>query len=333
MSRHASLSSDLELRYPFAPRSRRFFESITLEEALASKEGLAQTESRLLNSLGRSKYEPDNSDQDITTFFAGALVASQDPVLASKFSKKEAERAKIFFKEEKPGNKVTVFTECFGAAFQIINTDDGRASYTITFEGYLSLVSKYNLAKNPTWKLARQELDRGVIQMSDNLLNDFFGDCSLAAIAEGIRNLRKAPLPKQLLGVKMAVIQYAPAPKPKTTKGYQYIEELLKHPAVTDGRHRLVWLILSPWSTGVRMLPDDEAVELIQSYVSAGGNVDSGMRRFIAYNVRRARRLGLMPPTLSKLKVEHPDLYALLPKEVLSLTTEEPKSNRGKSTG
>ena len=42
------------------------------------------------------------------------------------------------------------------------------------------------------------------------------------------------------------------------------------------------------------------------------------MRRFIEYNVRRARRNGLLPPTISTLKNEHPDLYTLLPKEALA---------------
>ncbi|MDE1853874.1 MAG: hypothetical protein KGI38_09045 [Thaumarchaeota archaeon] len=332
MSHHASLISDFELRYPFTPSSRNFFESISLDEMLASREVLALTESRLLNSLARGKYEPDFSERGLSSFFAAALVASQDPVLASKFSKKEAERAKEFFKDEKPAAKVTVFAGCFGMTFQMTNSDYNRPSYTVPFEGYLSLVSKHNLAKNLTWKLARQELAKGVVRMSDNMLNDFFGDCALAAISEGVRNFRKAPFPKQLLGVKMAVIQYAPSPRPKTNKGYLYVEELLKHPAVNDGRHRLTWLVLSPWAIGVKLLPDEEAIELIQSYVSAGGNVDSGMRRFIAYNVRRARRLGLMPPTLGKLKIEHPDIYALLPKEVLLSSTEDPRPSRGKST-
>jgi len=34
--------------------------------------------------------------------------------------------------------------------------------------------------------------------------------------------------------------------------------------------------------------------------------------------VRRARRNGLMPPTLSTLKTEHPDLYSLLPADSLA---------------
>jgi hypothetical protein len=51
------------------------------------------------------------------------------------------------------------------------------------------------------------------------------------------------------------------------------------------------------------------------------------MRRFIEYNVRRARRNGLLPPTFATLKTEHPDIYWLLPKEVLA--AEAPPKGKG----
>jgi hypothetical protein len=268
---------------------------------------------------------------EFSSFFFSALVAGQDPVLASRFSKKEGERSKEYFVGEKTSAKPAVISECFGVGVALLE-EDGHRGYAMPFERYLSLTSKYELVKNPKWKLVRQGLHKGVVHFSDNLLNDLFGDCAQAAIAEGVRNLRRASFPKQLQGVKLAVLRYVPTPRPRTNKGYLYVEDLLKHPAVTDGRHRLTWLVLSPWAANVKQLSDDEAVELIQGYVSAGGGVDSGMKRFIGYNVRRARRLGLMPPTLSKLRVEHPDLYALLPKEVLSSSPEEPRPNSAKSS-
>jgi hypothetical protein len=313
----APLLSDLELRYPFAPRSRKFFESIPLEEMLGSKEVIEQTGSRLLSSLGRARYEPHISDfVEFSSFFAGVLVASQDPVLASRFAKKEAERAKAFFMKEGPRSKCVIMAECFGIPFQEAEGDDGRANYSLPFEGYLALVSKHELSRDQKWKLSRQDLDGGIIRMSDNLLNDFFGDCAQAAIAEGVRNLRRAPLPKQLVGVKSDVVQYVPSPKPKTNKGYLYVEDLLAHP-VADGRHRLTWLVLSPYLVNVKKLDDETAIEKIRAFVSAAGET-SAMRRFIEYNVRRARRNGLLPPTFSTLKKEHPDIYWLLPKEVLA---------------
>jgi len=311
------LLSDLELRYPFAPRSRRFFESIPVEEGLASREVVGQTESRLLSSLGRAKYEPHMSELvEFSSFFAAALVASQDPVLTSRFSKKEAERAKEFFVKEEPEAKREIMGECFGTVPSLVDVADGRASYSIPFERYLSLVSKYELARSPRWKLARQELDGGIVYMSDNMLNDLFGDSALAAIGEGVRNLRRGQFPKQLLGVKADVIQYVPSPKPKTNKRYLYVEDLLAHP-VSDGRHRLVWLVLAPYLVNVKKLDDETAIEKIRAFVAAAGET-SAMRRFVEYNVRRARRNGLLPPTFSTLKMEHPDLYWLLPREVIA---------------
>jgi hypothetical protein len=155
-----------------------------------------------------------------------------------------------------------------------------------------------------------------VVALSDNMLNDLFGDSALAAIAEGVRNLRRGQFPRQLLGVKVDVMQYVPSPKPKTNKGYLYVEDLLAHP-VSDGRHRLVWLVLAPYLVNVKKLDDETAIEKIRAFVAAAGET-SAMRRFVEYNVRRARRNGLLPPTFSTLKTEHPDIYWLLPKEVVA---------------
>ncbi len=316
MSHGGPQLSDLELRYPFAPRSRKFFEAIPVEEGLASREVVEQTESRLLGALGRVKYEPHMSELiEFSSFFAAALVASQDSVLASRFSKKEAELAKQYFVREGPREKVFAISECFGAQFREADGGDGRPRYSVPFEGYLSLISKYELAKSPKWKLTRQALDGGVVFVSDNLLNDLFGDCAQAAVAEGVKNLRRAPFPKQLLEARNKVMQYVPVQRAKTGKGYLYVEDLLKHP-VTDGRHRLVWLVLAPYLVNVKKVDDAEAIDKIRAFVSVGGETRD-LKRFVEYNVRRARRNGLLPPTFSTIKAEHPDIYSLLPKEVL----------------
>ena len=162
--------------------------------------------------------------------------------------------------------------------------------------------------------------------MSGNLLNDLFGDCAQMAISEGVKNLRKAPFPRQLQGTKNRVMQYVPIQRTKTRKGYLYVEDLLKHP-VSDGRHRLVWLVLAPYFVNVKKVEDEEAIEKIRAFVAVAGET-SGLKRFVEYNVRRARRNGLLPPTFSTLKTEHPDIYALLPKEVLAAeSAPRPKSS------
>lgn len=329
MSYGGPLLSDLVVRYPFASRSRKFFESVPVEEGLASREVVIQTESRLLSALGRARYEPHMSELvEFSSFFAAALVASQDTVLASRFSKKEAERAKEFFIREAGAAKVDILRECFGVQ-TVRESKDDRAEYSMPFEAYLGLTSKYEMGKVPQWKLARQELDKGTVRMTDNMVNDFFGDCAQAAVLDGVRNLRRAPFPKQLAGVKASVVQYVPAPRPRAGKGYLYVEDLLKHP-VSDGRHRLVWMVLAPYLVNVKKVEDEEAIEKIRAFVAAGGE-SSAMRRFTEYNVKRARRNGLLPPTFATLKAEHPDIYALLPREVIEAESAKQKGTKGPS--
>lgn len=326
MSYRGPSLSDLELRYPFAPRSRKFFESIPVEEGLASREVVGQAQSRLLNALGRTKYEPHISELiEFSSFFAAALVASQEGFLASKFSKREAERAKVFFVREGRREKAMIMSECFGTTLEVAEEGD-KLHYSIPFESYLTLVERYELTKSPKWKLVRQALSRGTVFLSDNLLNDLFGDCAQGAILEGVKNLRRGVFPKQLLEARAGVMQYVPVQRPKTGKGYLYVEDLLKHP-VSDGRHRLVWLVLAPYLVNVKKAENDEAIERIRAFVSVAGETRD-MKRFVEYNVRRARRNGLLPPTLSTLRTEHPDLYWLLPKEVLAAEAAKSKANR-----
>jgi len=295
---------------------------------LTSRDVVQQAESRLLSALGRKAYEPHLSELiEFSSFFAAAFVASQDGYLVSKFAKKEAERAKVFFVKERSSAKVVVMTECFGASLKLLDADGGATSYSMAFEDYLTLVAKYELSKQPRWKLARQALWRGIVLATDNLLNDLFGDCAQKAIADGVKNLRRAPFPKQLVEVRASLAKYIPAQKVGTGRKYVYVDYLLEHP-VSDGRHRLVWLVLAPYLVNVKKLSDEEAIEKIRSFVSVGGET-ADMRRFIEYNVRRARRNGLLPPTFSTLKNEHSDLYSLLPREALnSEVIPRPKQSR-----
>jgi len=319
--------SDLELKYPFAPRSREFFETIPVEEGLTSREVTGQAYDRLMSALGRLKYEPHISELiEFSSFFAAALVASQDMFLGSKFSKKEGTRAKEFFVKEAPREKVTVMKECFGAIVGLVENGGNRVDYSLAFDDYLTLVTRYDMVRSPRWKLVRQALQGGSVFLSDNLLNDFFEECAQGAISEGVRNLRRAPFPRQLVDTKSSVMRYVPVQRPKTGKGYLYVEDLLKHP-VTDGRHRLVWLVLAPYLVNVKKFEDDEAVERIRAFVSVAGET-ADMRRFVEYNVKRARRNGLLPPTVSTLKAEHPDLFSLLPKEVIGTEIGESKGSR-----
>jgi hypothetical protein len=321
--------TEFELRYPFIAQSRKFFESIPVEEGLASRDVVQQATSRLMNAIGRATYEPHLSELiEFSSFFAAALVASQDSYLTSKFAKKEGERSKAFFVNETGDSKVAIIDGCFSAPLTVVDKESTQRTYSMRFEDYVTLVTRYELTKAPRWKLVRQALQGGKVYFSDNLLNDLFGECAQQAVAEGARNLRRAAFPKPLLELRESVLRYVPTQGPRSNRGYAYVDELLKHP-VTDGRHRLVWLVLAPYLVNVKKLENEEAIDKIRGFVSVAGET-ADMKRFVEYNVRRARRNGLMPPTFSKLRTEHPDLYSLLPADSLAAEaksrTQKPQS-------
>ncbi len=310
------------VKYPFVQSSRKFFDTMSIDETLGSRDVLRQTEGRLMSLLGRETYDFHLSDMiEFSSFFAAALVASQDGFLAAKFSRREGERARSFFVKETPVGKVSVVRQCFGFNIEYAGSAEARYGYSARFEEYLQLAARYDLTKLQKWKLARQPLWTGRTYFTENLLNDFFGDVAQRVIEEGVKNLRRASFPKPLTEIKNRVLNFVPAPKTRPTKSYVYIEELMKHP-VSDGRHRLVWLVLAPFLVNVKKLEQEDAIERIKTYVSTTGEM-RGMKRFVEYNVRRAKRNGLMPPTIHKLKAEHPDLFVLLPKEAVGPQTEK----------
>jgi hypothetical protein len=303
------------VKYPFTPQSRRFFDKLPIEESFSSAEVLRQTESRLLSSIGRVRYEPHMSELiEFSSFFVSALVASQDTFLGQKLAEMEGEHAKKLFIREKPQEKPAILNECFGIKLSLLAPSTHGYTFSLPVQDYLAAVTRFEITKLQRWKLVNQALGGGIVYLTDNGVNDLLGDLSERTVYEGVKNLRKVPFPKQLIALRDGILPYLPPPKVKSTRGYLYVEELLSHP-VSDGRHRLTWLVLAPYLVNVKKVEEDEAVEKIRSFVAAKGETRS-MKRFIEYNVKRAKRNGLMPPTLNKLKTEHPDLYSLLPKEV-----------------
>lgn len=305
--------SQLMIRYPFSPHSRRFFEMLPVQESFASEQVLGQAELRLLTAIGKiSRYEPHISElTEFSSFFVAVLVAGQDAYLTQKFAEREGDSARRFFLKERPTEKPTIFRECFGVR---VDAGGKQHDYGVGVEDYLSVFARFELGRIPRWRLANQPLSMGVVRLGDNGFNDLFGALAERAIADGVKNVRRGQFPRELVGVRDRIVPHLPPQMPKPKTGFLYIDELLKHP-VSDGRHRFTWLVLAPYLVNVKNLGDEEAIEKIQSFVSAKGE-PRGIKRFIEYNVKRVKRNGLMPPSLNKLRMEHPDLYALLPSEI-----------------
>ncbi len=317
LSREGPELTQLMTRYPFTPHSKRFFDRLPIQDSFASYEVLKQAEQRLLMSIGqRGRYEPHISETiEFSSFFVAALVASQETFLGQKFAEKESEAAKKLFLKERSSEKLVIMRECFGAVLEPIQgTGASPSGYVMRVEDYLALIARFELNRIPRWKLVNQPLAMGLLHLTENAVDDLFGALSEKMIRDGVKGLKRVQFPKELASLRESIAPFLPPPKVKSTTGYLYIEELLKNPTA-DGRHRLTWLVLAPYLVNVKQVGDEEAIEKIRSFVAAKGEPHA-IRRFIDYNVKRARRNGLMPPTLNKLRTEHPDLYALLPREI-----------------
>jgi hypothetical protein len=314
LSREEPALTQLMVKYPFTPVSRKFFDKLPIEESFSSSEVLRQAENRLLAAVGRVRYEPHMSELiEFSSFFVAALVASQEPYLGQKFAKTESDLAKRLFIKEKPLDKQVILSDCFEVRVSRQGSGTSGYGYSMKVEDYLRATTHFEL-KSQYWRLANRPLSKGVVYLTENGINDLFGDLSEKMIYGGVKNLRKVPFPKQLSSVREGLVTFLPPPNVKPGRGFLYVEDLLAHP-VPDGRHRLTWLVLAPYLINVKKLEEEQAVEKIRNFVAAKGET-SAMRRFIEYNVKRAKRNGLMPPTLAKLKAEHPDVYSLLPKEI-----------------
>ena len=317
MSQEGPVLSELMVRYPFGRQSKEFFDRLPIEESFSSKEVLKQAENRLLSSLGRARYEPHLSELiEFSSFFVVALVASQDSFIDQKFAEKEGERAKRLFVNERYEEKPFIIDQCLGLRLEVGTRGQ---PYVTRMEEYLQFTTRLGLSKLQKWQLVNQALSAGLVYFTENKLNDLFGVAVEGVVYEGVKKLRRASFPKQLTELRDSVLPYVPPPKAKSNKGYLYVEELIKCP-VSDGRHRLTWLVLAPYLVNVKRVDEGEAVEIIRNFVAGAGETRS-MKRFIEYNVKRSKRNGLLPPTLGTLKRQHPDLYSLLPKEVIEKFT------------
>jgi hypothetical protein len=91
--------------------------------------------------------------------------------------------------------------------------------------------------------------------------------------------------------------------------GYEYIDQLLLHP-VKDGRHRLLWLVLAPYTVNVMKLERDTAVAMIEEYLGECCELEqSDVIGLVGYYVDRSITEGLMPPHLDTIEATDPDLF------------------------
>jgi Primase X len=326
------------VRYPFLRSARDFLVSYPVDEVVRSvdKPILDQTRYRLtlamnnpnydirkVRKLGYQSYERRYKDSkgpdeviELYSYFVAVLASKSEPFLTMAFARTEAARAHALFVKESPEEMIALFNEAVGLEFKVgfVTKRGGEVDTVLTcpFEKYLQVTTQYELTSEARWQLVNMRLSGGLVYFSLNTIKDLFAALVQGLMISGMRSLRSAPVPEFVQSLVNEFRAQIPRPPPRQQTQFDYIKRLLEHP-ITDGRHRVIWLILAPYFTTVKGMDETSATEAVLTYIG-----DSRYKQFIRYNVRRAMKGGLFPLSEASIKRKHPDIMAVLPKGVLT---------------
>ena len=257
-----------------------------------------------------SYHGSDDERVEFYSFFVAVRGAAKDPYLMPCLAKSEAQSSKAFFIKETSEDAVQIFQEATDLTFK--RGPEGTLDCPV--ETYLAFGSQQDLFRDPNWKLGnclRFTLSDGVVHLNQNLIRDLFASSVNSLTASGMKALRLQPVPADIMLLVRQLEPLIPRREPSSRANYDYIEKVLKHKP-SDGRHRLSWLVLSPYLTNIKGMDENSAIETIMAYLG-----DSKYKQYVRSEVRRAARQGILPPSLSTLKSRHRDLYEIIEKEVL----------------
>lgn len=320
---------DYLIKYPFLPRAREVLADLPPEDrSLPRPEIVDQARYRMERAVRNAEMDIQNvrgwpqyrnfesrtgrtnaqSDiVDFYSFFVAVQASSKDPFLITCLGKSEAQRSKTFFVKERMDDMIAVLSEATGLGL----AKKSERVYGLPVETYLSFGSHRGLFEMPNWKLVNLPLDHGVVYFSQNLIMDLFTSIVNSLMTSGMQALRMQPVRADVMMLVRQLEPLIPRKDARSRTNYDYIEKLLKH-KISDGRHRLSWLVLAPYLVNIKGMDENTATETIVEYIG-----DSRYRQFVRYQVRRAARQGLLPPSTSTLKSRHSDLYAILSREDL----------------
>lgn len=320
---------DFLIRYPFLPRAREVLAELSPDDrSLPRHEIMDQAHYRIERALrnvnmdlqrvrGWPQYrdfgsrtqrtDVSNNIVEFYSFFVAVQASAKDPYLITSLGRSEAERSKSFYFKENVEDMIAILSEATGVVM-------GRGTedvYDLPFESYLAFASAHDLFDTPDWKLVNLPLDHGLIHFSRNRIMDLFASIVNSLMASGMKALRTQPVRADIMMLLRQMEPLIPRKGATSRANYDYIEKVLEH-KVSDGRHRLSWLVLAPYLVNIKGMDENAAVEAIIGYIG-----DNRYRQFVRYQVRRAARQGLLPPSTSTLKTKHSDLYAILEREAL----------------
>ncbi|MEM0117069.1 MAG: DNA primase noncatalytic subunit PriX [Conexivisphaerales archaeon] len=317
-------------RYPFMSDAERYLRSVgfTLEEAITDSV-LKRSHERIELAIRRKEVNLDLSDSDveIISFYIAMLVvrAVSSGWLTNVFARAEGERSRRAFMEESSYAICRIVNQLLGLnlrhvdriPFVLNEIERLKIEFSASIFEYLKVNSELGQIDNPKLSLINNYLHNGIVYLTRDTVTDLVKDQFSFLIKKRISKIQvPVKLPESLASMVDEFRRRVPKPRNiPSQKKYGYVEEILRSD-VQDGRHRILWLILPPYLVNVKHLPDEEAAEVIRSYIERIGWREPRADRLIRYNIKRARRIGLMPPTLDRLRQTHPDLYNIIMKSI-----------------
>ncbi|MDG6938889.1 MAG: DNA primase noncatalytic subunit PriX [Nitrososphaerota archaeon] len=322
---HAVSSYDLA-RYPFVPAAEAYLREIgfTIEDAVAPSL-VSRARERILLAIAKKPVDVLllDKDREIISFYVSMIIvkATASPWLERRYSKAEGERARDAFKKEDDVAVCRIMNQLFGLKLDMAGRLPWRAGgndateikFHAPLQVYLRVTEELQQLDNPRFSLVDNTVHQGRIYLTRGRVMDFVQDQFAALVLQRLRKMpAPAKLPEPIASIVADMAHRIPKPRfSGESSRFNYVEKVLQA-NVQDGRHRIVWMILPPYLVNVKHLSDEEAFDIIKKYVDKVGWKEQRADRLIRYNIRRARRISLMPPTLERLAQTSPSLHKII---------------------
>jgi len=112
--------------------------------------------------------------------------------------------------------------------------------------------------------------------------------------------------------------EYRPSEGQGNSSGsYQFIARLLLHP-VSDGRHRLLWLVLAPYAVTILKLNRESAIFLVMTYMEACDalNPCSEVLGMVEQYIEYSSQIDLHPSKLETIRASDPDMAEIIERAI-----------------
>ena len=283
---------DFAYKYPFSVEAKDVISKSQHKfDIKALGDGKSRVQDALNKSLGfvRIQISSIMLTHLISYVYARMIVSRIGSVnIINKYAESEAHRSAEALLEGDDAELLRV-ADGLGIGLKARN-----GMFTIPFEEYISRMPHVE-----RFSLSRQLLRNGIVELNRETVIGFMESPMKNEVLKGLP-IPVKELPKEVLeyakSIKLPVTKSSIS-SGNTVEKYSWIEKLLENP-IPDVRHRTVNLILAPYFTNVRGLPEDDAVKAISDYIDKCRTVNPDTKvndTYIRYQCRYSKEKGMRP--------------------------------------